>query len=300
MVERDLDLNLLLAFEALFATGSVTGAARRLGIGQPAMSAALARLRVMLGDPVFERVGRTMQPSPAAREMAPELIAALDGIRETIRRRRVFSPAEAMRAFTLASTDYTSLVLVPDLVQRVRATAPGVTLRVIAYDKDEIGELLEANVADVAVGVFSSPPPSVVARPLYRETFVGVARADHPAVRDGAMSLSNFVSVPHALVTVRRDTRGFVDDALEARGLTREIALTLPHMMALPEVLAGSDMVAALPERMATRLGPSVCRFRLPVATEPWTVGMLWNPSQRNDPGGRWLRDLLTDLARGT
>jgi len=298
MKEGNLDLNLLLAFEALFKTGSVTGAARRLKVGQPAMSATLARLREMLGDPLFERVGRTMQPSPAAREMAPDLIAALDAIRETIRRRRTFAPVDAQRSFTLASTDYTSLVLLPDLAQRVRTAAPRVSLRVIAYDKDEIGDLLGTNVTDVALGVCPAPPPSAVAQPLYRETFVGVARADHPAVRDGAMSLSNFVAVPHALVTVRRDSRGLIDEALERKGLKREIALTLPHMMALPETLAGSDLVAALPERMATRLGPSVRCFRLPIATEPWTVAMLWNPNQRTDPGGRWLRGLLTDVAR--
>jgi DNA-binding transcriptional LysR family regulator len=298
MAKRDLDLNLLLAFEALFKAGSVTGAARRLGVGQPAMSASLARLRTMLGDPLFEPVGRVMQPSPAARDLAPELIGALDAIRESIRRRQAFAPAEARRCFTVASTDYTSLVLAPGLVRRVRAAAPGVSLRVIAYDKDDVAELLDAHAADVVLGVFPDPPVGAVSQTLYRETFVGVARTDHPAVRDGAMSLSTFAALPHALVTVRRDARGFIDDALEAQGLSREIALTLPHMMALPEALADSEMVAALPERMATRLGPSVCRFRLPLATEPWTVGMLWNPSQRRDPGGRWLRGLLQDVAR--
>lgn len=294
---QDLDLNLLLAFEALFKEASVTGAARRLGLGQPAMSAALARLRIMLSDPVFERVGRSMLPSPVAREMAPELLRSLDAIREAVRRRRAFAPAETRRTFTLASTDYTSLVLVPDLIVRVRSEAPGVHLRILAYDKDTLAGLLDAGVVDVALGVFSTPPADAVAQPLYRETFVGLARHDHPAVGDGGMSLSNFVALPHALVTVRQDARGAIDDALEARGLRREIALTLPHMMALPEILGMSDLIAAVPARMVGHLGPTVRSFRLPLATEPWTVGMLWNPNQRSDPGGRWLRRVLVDVA---
>jgi DNA-binding transcriptional LysR family regulator len=297
MTTKEFDLNLLMAFEAIWKEGSVTRAARRLGIGQPAMSATLARLRVMLGDPLFERVGAAMVPSAAARDMAPDLLASLDGLREAVRRRRVFSPSHAHRTFTCASTDYTSMIMVPGVVQRMLDAAPTVRLRVIGYDKDEVAALLDGGVIDLALGVFPNPPPSVVAQPLYRETFVGVARSDHPALDDGSISLKDFVTLPHALVTVRKDARGFIDEALEARGLTRQVALTLPHMMALPDVLAGADMIAVLPGRMASRLGPSLCTFALPITTEPWTVQMLWHPNQRTDPGSRWLRQLVASAA---
>jgi DNA-binding transcriptional LysR family regulator len=292
-----LDLNLLLAFEALYLEQSVTAAGRRLGLGQPAMSGALARLRTLLGDPVLERVGGRMLPTPRAREIASDVLSTLDALRRTLREHAAFAPEADSRTFTLASTDYTSLAVLPGIVERLRSSAPGVELHVVGYDKDALAEMLERNAVDAALGVFPDPSERMVATPLYDETFVGLARRGHPAVKNGRMTLADFTNLPHALVTVRRDARGAIDDALAKRGLARRIAVTLPHMMSLPDLLARSDLIAAAPARLALRAGPEVESFRLPLTVPHWRVSLLWNPVRRKDRAAAWLRRLVVDAA---
>lgn len=291
------DLNLLVVFEALYQERGVTAAARRLGLGQPAASAALGRLRALLGDPVFERVGGRMMPTPRAHEMAPRLIASLNDLRRTLGEHSAFQPDADKRSFAIASTDYTSLALLPGLLENLRREAPHVELRVQGYDKDQVGELLDRNEVELALGVFSAPPERAVATPLYTERFVGVARIGHPAVTGGFITKAAFAAASHALVTVRRDARGVIDEALERDGLTRRIVLTLPHMMVLPEVLARTDLISAVPERLAPRFGPGLQTFRLPLVTAPWRVIMLWNPNRRTDRSAVWLRSLVRAAA---
>ncbi len=144
----------------------------------------------------------------------------------------------------------------------------------------------------MALGVFPKPPERAVVTRLFEERFVGVARAGHPAIVDGRIDAQSFAYLPHALVTTRRDTSGSLDEALAACGLRRRVALTLPYVMVLPSVLEGSDLVAALPSRLANRVlaGGRVQRFELPVETKPWTVSMLWPANARTDRATAWLR----------
>lgn len=287
-----IDLNLLLAFEALFEERSVTAAARRIGLGQPGMSAALSRLRDLMQDELFVRAAGEMRPTAKAFEIAPGIMAALAQIRRTLDAGIGFDPATAARSFAIGSTDYTALVLLPDLVAHVRRHAPGVDLRVVGYEKGTVPEMLDRGEVDVALGVFPNPPERAVVTSLFKERFVGLARADHPAIVDGRIDAQSFAYLPHALVTTRRDTSGSLDEALAAQGLRRRIALTLPYVMVLPAALERSDLVAALPSRLADCVlaGGRVQRFELPVETNPWTVSMLWPASARSDRATAWLR----------
>ncbi len=294
----DVDLNLLLAFEALMAEGQVTRAARRMGIGQPAMSDALRRLRVLFGDPLFVRSQGAMRPTPRARAMAPGLCTALAQLRAALGEAVPFAPAEAAATFTLASTDYTTLVLLGPLVARLRAEAPGIDLRIIGYEKDEVGVMLDRGEADLALGVFADPPPGVVRRGLFRDRFVGLARRGHPALAAGPPGAAGFAALDHALVSIRRDDRGAVDAALARAGLSRRIALVVPYMLLLPGILAASDLVAAVPARAADAAAdPRLTRFALPVETPAWGVDMLWNPAARTDRGTAWLRRVIAEVA---
>lgn len=298
MTPADLDLNLLVAFDALARERSVTRAAARLGIGQPATSAALARLRRAFGDPLFVRAPGGLRPTPKALRMAPAVADALDRVRGILDAERAFDPAAARDAFVIAGTDYTSVVLLPPLVAAVRAAAPQVDLRVIGYDKDEVGTLLDRGTVDAVLGVFPDPDPRFVRRPLFTERFVGVARHDHPVLSGGPIDAARWAALPHALVSINRDASGAIDGALRRQGLERRIALVLPHMLALPAVLARGDLVAALPARVALSLGdPRLATFDLPVPVPGWEVAMLWNPSARNDLGRRWLRTSIAGVA---
>jgi len=286
----------LLTFEALFEERGVTAAARRIGFGQPGMSAALGRLRGLIGDELFVRAAGEMRPTAKALEIAPGITAALAQLRRTLETGIGFDPATATRSFTLGSTDYTALVLLPDLMAHIRQHAPGVDLQVVGYEKGAVPDMLDRGEVDVALGVFPKPPERAVVTRLFEERFVGLARAGPPAIVDGRIDAQSFAYLPHALVTTRRDTFGSLDEALAACGLRRRVALTLPYVMVLPSVLEGSDLVAALPSRIANRVlaGGRIQRFDLPVETKPWTVSMLWPASARTDKASAWLRGAIT------
>jgi DNA-binding transcriptional LysR family regulator len=295
-----IDLNLLVAFEALLEQRSVTKAAEELQIGQPAMSAALSRLRVLFEDELFVRLGRQMQPTLKAQTIAPGILAALQQIRQTVTSSQAFEPISSDRTFALGSSDYTSLVLVPPLLQFSCQTAPSLNFRMIGFEKDSVGDLLEQGAIDVALGVFPNPPRQTKWEPIFEERFVGIARPGHPAVKHGTMSLETFADLSHALGTLRRDTTGAIDKALDEQNLERRIALTTPHMMILPFAIASSDLVAAVPRRIALRL-EKVCNltiFELPVRTKPWMVSMLWSALSDRDEANRWLRNAIKTISQ--
>lgn len=295
-----IDLNLLVAFEALLEQRSVTKAAEQIHIGQPAMSASLNRLRILFEDELFVRLGRQMQPTLKAQTIAPGILAALQQIRQTVTSSQAFEPISSDRTFALGSSDYTSLVLVPPLLQFSCQTAPSLNFRMIGFEKDSVGDLLEQGAIDVALGVFPNPPRQTKWAPIFEERFVGIARQGHPAVKHGTMSLETFAHLSHALGTLRRDTTGAIDRALDEQNLERRIALTTPHMMILPFVIASSDLVAALPQRIALHL-ETVCNltiFELPVKTKPWMVSMLWSALSDQDEANRWLRNAIKAVSQ--
>ncbi len=299
MRARDFDLNLLQAFDALFAERSVTRAARRLAIGQPAMSDTLRRLRVVFGDELFVRAASAMQPTPKAKALAEEIGPLLERMQRVVDGHVTFVPGAANDTFTLASTDYTTLVLLPPLLAEMRIQAPAVDFRVTGYEKEAIGGMLDRGEADLAFGVFPDPPDNLVRTRLFTERFVGIARTDHPRLGDSAIDLETFVAQPHALVSVRRDERGAIDQVLARLGLRRRIALVVPYMLLLPKVLAVSDMIAIVPERAAgTLVSPDIRTFELPFETTAWPVDMLWNPSARADQAASWLRRNVSEIAK--
>jgi DNA-binding transcriptional LysR family regulator len=294
----DADLNLMVAFEALWDERSVSRAAQRLGVGQPAMSATLARLRALLDDPLFTRVGSRMQPTPKAMRVAPSVHNALAQLRSVLTDSQPFVAAEARNVFVAASTDYTTLVLLPDLMKTLATQAPGIDLRVIGYDKDDIDELLAEQRVDLALGVFPQPPAFAVKQTLCNERFVGVARIGHPAVIDGHVSLDDFCRVPHILVSTRRDAVGFVDRWLAAAGHARRVALVLPHMLTVPAVLRESDLLAVLPERVVRGdASIGLQSFEVPIALPSWNIEMVWNSIARSCDAATWLRRCVQDVA---
>ena len=295
-----IDLNLLVAFEALLEQRSVTKAAEQLQIGQPAMSAALHRLRVLFKDEMFVRLGRQMQPTLKAQTIAPGILAALQQIRQTITTSQTFEPRSSDRTFAIGSSDYTSFVLVPPLLELSQQIAPSVNFRMIGFEKDSVGDLLEQGLIEIALGVFPHPPRQTHGEPIFEERFVGIARQRHPALKQGSLNLETFTRLSHALTTLRRDTTGEIDQVLSEQNLGRRIALTTPHMLVLPFTIAASDLVAAVPYRIALRLA-EVCDltiFELPIKTKPWMVSMLWSTLSDQDEANRWLRSTIKTSLR--
>jgi DNA-binding transcriptional LysR family regulator len=293
-----IDLNLLVAFESLFEERSVTVAAQRLYLGQPAMSAALGRLRILFGDELLIRVGREMQPTAKAIAIAPGIFAALHQIRQTIRSSQNFEPASDSRDFAIGSPDYASFVIIPKLLAHCQEVASNLNFRMIEFEKDSIGDLLEQGTVDLALGVFQNPPRQTICVPLFQEHFVGIARKNHPALTQKTISLEVFANLSHALNTIRRDAIGEVDYVLTAHDLQRRIALTVPHMLVLPSIVASTDLIAAIPSRMACYFSKlnDIEIFELPIEIPNWTVSMLWSKLNDKDDASCWLRQTLQTL----
>ena len=295
-----IDLNLLVAFEALYAEQSVTAAAQRIHVGQPAMSAALGRLRSLFADDLFVRVGREMKPTAKAEAIAPQVATALNAIRSALNAPQVFDPASSQMVFTLATSDYFASLILPKLLTLLKEQAPHVDLRLITVEKESFVELLEQNVIDLALGTFANLPSHILVENLLFERFLGVCRLGHPALQNNQMSLKDFVAFPHALFTLRRDAVGIVDQKLAEQGLQRRIALTVPYWFALPTAIAASDLLAAIPsclEHHFTKYYPLQC-FELPLALPTWSVAMTWSKLNDRDPANLWLRSTIQAVSQ--
>nr|WP_228040178.1 LysR family transcriptional regulator [Nodosilinea sp. LEGE 07088] len=295
-----IDLNLLVAFESLYAERSVTAAAQRIHVGQPAMSAALGRLRSLFADDLFVRVGREMRPTARAEAIAPQIASALSTVRATLAERQTFDPALATKIFTLATSDYFASLILPKLLPVLKDQAPQVDLRLITVEKESFVELLEEDIIDLALGTFADLPSHIARETLVTEKFVGLCRQGHPAIKTGGVSLENFVEFPHALFTLRRDAIGIIDQTLAKQGLQRRIALTIPYWFTLPAAIAASDLLTAIPsclQQHFVEYYPVQC-FEIPLQLPSWGIAMVWSKLQDRDAANLWLRHIVRDICR--
>jgi DNA-binding transcriptional LysR family regulator len=294
------DLNLLVAFEALYLEQSVSRAARRVGLGQSAMSSALGRLRALFDDALFVRTGGAMRPTPKAQALAEPITEALRQVRRALEASAGFDPKTSTRAFTLAASDYAAFVLLPPLHDHLRTHAPRIDIRLRTVEKNDMPELLAQGQLDLAFGVFPSPPRGASRADLFEERFVGIARRGHPALKRRRVPLDVFARLPHALMTTRADTTGIIDDQLAEHHERRRVALTIPHSLVVPFVVGASDLVTAVAERVARRLADAanLTIFEIPVALEPWTLHMLWSDASGEDSASLWLRRVLQQIAK--
>ncbi len=293
------DLNLLVAFDAIFELRSVTAAAQRLHIGQPAMSAALGRLRILFKDDLFIRLGRDMQPTLTAQAIAPDIASALQQIRLTLQSSQQFNPKISEQSFVIGCSDYISIVVLPALLQICRHSAPSINFRLISYEKNQLRPLLEQNVMAIALGsTFHNLPQHIKEESLMKEQFVGICRKQHPALQDRSMSLGQFTELPHALFTLRQDAVGAVDQALRALNLSRRIILTTPYLLTLSAIIADSETVAAVPSRLAQQLVAQglVDSFEIPLDLKPWYISMFWSSLSEKSLSYQWLRQTIHQL----
>jgi DNA-binding transcriptional LysR family regulator len=294
---RDFDLNLLLALDALLAERNVTKAALRIGITQSATSHALARLRKLTGDELLIRGRDGMVPTLRAETMRAPLRRALDEIVGTLSPPDAFDPKTAHVRIVIGTGDYAEVVLLPGLVARLARAAPGVELRVLTLGHDPAAELSSGRL-DVAI----MPPPSAEApgirfRQILRERFVCVVRRGHPLATRRAITMSRFTEASHALVSPWGMEGGIVDDALARLGLQRRVAVAVPHFLVAPHIVAASDLVLTVPERVARMLAKPL---RLQIVMPPAELGLtgftltnVWHERTHDDRARRWVRELI-------
>jgi DNA-binding transcriptional LysR family regulator len=296
---RRYDLNLLVAFDILIAERSVTAAAKRMGVGQPAMSNALARLREMFNDRLLIRTQSGMQPTPRALELIEPVARLLDGLREDVFGARSFSPASDTRSFRIGISDQAEAALMQDILRRVRHEAPGMRIIARSVGMHAGAELLAAGAIDLAIGYFPEVEAELEVTTLYHETLVCLFDAQACGLGT-PISLDGYVSLPHILVSLRGEPFGHVDELLRQAGRSRFVAYTTPHFLAVPFLLHGFRAIAAVPRRLAENCaeaaGLSICPVPLP--SDGYDVRMAWHQRTTSDPAHTWLRSIVASIGQ--
>ncbi len=293
------DLNLLPIFLALMEERSVTRAASRLGITQPALSNSLNRLRDMLRDPLFIRERYGIKPTQLAEEIAPTIEAALAQLDEVVVDQQDFDPAHAERQFLIAPNSYAELVLMPALVARLRQKAPGIKLRMTPFGNDLTETGVISGTTAMVLGRIVDPPDNLVVQHLMDDGLACVVRTDHPDVGE-SLSRDQYESLKHVNVLPPGRIRAGLFQALGKHNLKREVAVSVTHFLAVPEMIAVTDYCATLPMQICRGLERD-SRLRVlpsPVDLGSFPVELAWHARYRHDPAHKWLRTAIIETAR--
>ena len=292
------DLNLLVAFDALMIERHVTRAGQRVGLSQPAMSAALSRLRQLTKDELFTRQSDGMHPTARAEELVVPIRRALEDIKGALDAEQ-FDPSQSQRVFRIALNDFGASVILPPLVERLRREASGIDLRILPTNDDRAVDLLDRDHADIAVGSFQQVPAGRFEMAiLFHSAFYCVVREGHELTRTSTVSLEAFASLPHLLFSQTGEATGFIDAVLAKEGLRRRVAVTVPHFLVAPFVLARSDLVATLPTRLVDDFGgmAGLTVVQAPIALPEFPCTLLWTSRAGSSAAHAWLRQQIVEV----
>lgn len=293
-----LDLNLLRVFDHLRRERSVSRAAERLGVGQPAVSNALARLRRQLGDDLFVRTPRGMAPTPRAEAMAQPVAEALALLERSLQPAARFAPDGSDRTFTLGMTDIGEIVFLPRLLQHLAQVAPGVRLSTVRDTALDLREAMAAGTVDAAIGLLPQLQGSFHQRRLFGQRYVCLFRRGHKLAAARRISLKAFCAAEHVVVVAAGTGHHRVDEQLARQGVQRTVRLTVPHFVAVGHILAATDLVATVPERLAEQMAEpfGLAWAEHPATLAPAAINLFWHATRHRDPGHQWLRGVLGTL----
>ena len=295
---RRSDLGLLISLDALLAEQSVTAAAKRLGISQPALSAQLARLRDLFGDALLVGNAHGMTPTPRAEALREPLHGLLDALKTLVSAKASFDPSSAQRTFQIGATDLALAILMPPLLKAVSETAPGVRLAALPLVAGEYARRMERGEIDLVVTTAASAPEGFPALKLVDEDFRVIWRSGHPAIGK-RLTLKAFCDQPHLLVSPEGGGfHGITDEVLKSKGLKRRVVGSLPSFLLAPTAVRCSDCLAVVPSRLAALDPVGLQSAAVPVATSGFSLYMSWHPRMKNDPGHRWMRETIRDRCR--
>ncbi len=298
------DLNLLRILDALLREGSVTRAADRVGLSQPATSAALGRLRHALGDPLFVRHGQRLVATDHALSLELPVREILDRAAAVIADPAAFDPTKAEGTFRIGGSDFFAEMLMPALGDAVFRQAPGMVLTLVDLVPEDYVATLERHDVDIVLVPNAEFPEWTEHEPLFRSSFRMIARRGHP--RLGAASVAPGTVVPldlfcdlgHVLFSPEGRPRAMGDAALEAVGRSRRVVMTVPVFSGVSRAVAESDLVGLLPRQMAEAVAPrlGLAIYDLPIAVPAATISMVWHRRTSRNPAHRWMRSLVADL----
>jgi DNA-binding transcriptional LysR family regulator len=295
---RRLDLNLLTVFEAIFAENSLTRAADRIGMSQPAVSNALTRLRAVMQDELFVREGNTMQPTPRARQLARPVQEALNLIREGLTQTEQFDPAKA-RKFIIAGNEHVDFEILPRLVHSLAERMGNIYFETIAGNAIDLRDKLKSGLIDVLVDIQPLQDEEFEVRQITEGVLVSLVRKGHP-LAGKQLSLQEVFDLRHVILRAQDEYGFYVERFLREHGQQDSIAVRVAHVSSLPIVVAQTDMMCTVPEHLAR---PMMEYFDLEVLDTPiprhaFSIVMMWHRSLNHDSGNRWLRAQILKSCR--
>lgn len=295
------DLNLLVVFDALMSERNVTRAGEKIGLSQPATSNALSRLRNLFQDELLVRTATGMQPTPKAISLSIPIRQILLQIQSSLEQETPFIPEDSDRIFTIGTSDYGEFVLLSQLMSQLETVAPKVKIRVRSLlDMKSAYNMIDSDKIDLAIGYFPEYPSWQEAEVLFEESFVGVCSADNPKIAD-TVTLEDYLSVSHLLISpYNEDMTGWVDDALERQNLQRHVAISVPHFLVAPFIVANTNLVVTLAERVAKTYANilNLRIFSLPLNSEGFSMTMLWHTKNNGDKASIWLRKMISESSK--
>lgn len=294
---RKIDLNLLIAFAVLFREQSVSLAADKLHLGQPAVSGSLARLREMFDDPLFIRSGHRMQPTARATELHSELMPLLEQLQSALFQQAQFNPANAKATVTIGMTDWVEMWLMPQLLPVLREEAPGVRLNVVASDPFTDSQRLEGGELDMIISVANQSARWMEREQLSAMEFVTLWNPTQLQL-EAPLSAETYAAQQHVLVSYREASSSHIDTLLARQGLKREISYTTPHFSALPGLLSMMPVLATVPQGLCESWQKTWGLRSSPVPLEmvPFDVALLWHQRHNSDAALMWVRGFIKRL----
>jgi DNA-binding transcriptional LysR family regulator len=291
-----MDMKLLAVFDEIYKTRSVSRAGENLGIPQTSVSLALARLRRRFNDQLFVRTGNGMMPTPRAAMLVPQLRQALQLLQLATEQQAEFDPESSCRTFRLSMTDISHLEFLPSMMNKVARVAPNVQIEVLRI-KADTGKLLESGDADLAIGYMPELEAGFYQQRLFKDGFACVVRRDHPRI-GAKLTQSRFKSERHVVLIAPGTGNEIVERELKRQGTQRKVALSLPTLPGVGNLLANTDLMATLPERVARTLVKiaHVKALAPPYRFPDFSIKQHWHERYHQDPGNRWLRSTLAEL----
>lgn len=297
----NLNLQSMKIFVAVFDLRSVGLAARALGMSQSGLSSALARLRRELGDPLFLSTAAGMQPTSRAKEVVGAMREAVQCIEQRILDKRGFDPATDEREFRITLSDTAEAMYMPRALNAVLRAAPRVRMRSLELPQPQLQRALAEGQVDLAIGYFPDLQGSeVVRRKISQHGFVCLcSSANRHVIRD--FSLKKYCEARHVLIEAPTRTQGLLESYVQKRGIHRDVALTTPHVMSLPEVISGTDLLVTVPDAIADAFADNkrLARLELPFRSPVFEAHLHWSKSVQDDPANKWLRGVLVQAFVG-
>lgn len=296
-MREELDFKSLRFFSALFRLGNVSPAAEALNISQPTGSLLLKKLREHFDDPLFVRIGQRMVPTPRADDIAQTVFTILQLVDNQLPGNPEFNPQASTRNFTIGMTDISQMTLLPPLqAQLQQLNAEGITILVLNIDDQTLGAL-ESGKCDLAIGYLRQLPDNIYQQRLFDQSYVCLTAENHPRIR-AALTAENWRQEKHLAVHVNGTGHGDIDRLLNEYGMPRRIALTLPSFLGAGELVAGSELIAVVPEQLANHIITRYpcCSWPLPFSLPEIAIRQVWHQRLHRDPGHIWLRSLIVNL----